>query len=96
MESICALHKREAGLNRSEPAVGALLAGIPSPPQSTASNFMSDSMDGSTHLDVLATVRAAVVHFIENSRGEAADDFTDRTPFMDAGLDSLDIMKVLR
>ena len=54
---------------------------------------MTDSMDGS-HLDVVATVRTTVVHFIEQSRGEAAIDFTDRTPFMDAGLDSLDIMKV--
>jgi len=54
---------------------------------------MADSADGSSHLDVLATVRNTVVHFIKQSRGEAADDFTDRTPFMDAGLDSLDIMK---
>ena len=50
-------------------------------------------MDGSSHLDVVAAVRGTVVHFIEQSRGEAANDFTDHTPFMDAGLDSLDIMK---
>ena len=48
-----------------------------------------------THLDVLATVRGTVVQFLEQSRGEPIDDaFTDHTPFMDAGLDSLDIMKV--
>jgi len=86
------LHKWEAGLCPSEPAPGALLVGVPQP-QMIASS-MAASADGSAHLDVLATVRDTVVHFIEQSRGEAAADFTDRTPFMDAGLDSLDIMKV--
>jgi hypothetical protein len=56
---------------------------------------MPDALDAE-HLDLVAVVRATVVHFIEQSRGEAADDFTDHTPFMDAGLDSLDVMKVRR
>ena len=64
-------------------------------PQHSLADVMPDASDAE-HLDLVAVVRATVVHFIEQGRGEAAEDFTDHTPFMDAGLDSLDVMKVRR
>ncbi len=44
--------------------------------------------------ETVVTVREVVVAFLEGSLGEEPEGFTDRTPFMDAGLDSLDTMKV--
>ena len=67
-----------------------MIAGAP--PQKSADD--PPAAADAAHLDVVAAVRVTVVHFIEQSGGEAADDFTDHTPFMDAGLDSLDVMKV--
>lgn len=48
------------------------------------------------YTEVVTAIRAVVVGFLESSLGEPVDeDFSNRTPFMDTGLDSLDLMKVV-
>ena len=44
-------------------------------------------------VDILAGV---VREYLSEARGSLTDDFGDDTPFMDAGLDSLDLLKVSR
>lgn len=47
------------------------------------------------YAETINAIRWVLVSFLESSLGEPVDEeFSNRTPFMDAGLDSLDLMKV--
>ena len=52
------------------------------------------SMEDAVYSEAVGSIRSVVVGFLEDSHGEPADNFTNKTPFMEAGLDSLDLMKV--
>ena len=43
---------------------------------------------------IVASMSAVIQEYLSEARGAEVDDFTADTPFMDAGLDSLDMLKV--
>lgn len=46
--------------------------------------------------DIVDSLTEVVQGYLTDARGDPADDFTADTPFMEAGLDSLDMLKVSR
>lgn len=53
-----------------------------------------DGHDDRDFLSLVCTLAGVVREYLSEARGSLADDFKDDTPFMDAGLDSLDMLKV--
>lgn len=49
---------------------------------------------GDEYRGIVETLAGVVQNYLTEARGDPADDFTADTPFMDAGLDSLDMLKV--
>ena len=49
--------------------------------------------EDAVYAETVDSIRGVIVSFLEDSLGEPAGDFSNRTPFMAAGLDSLDLMK---
>ena len=51
---------------------------------------------GVQHAPEFAAALRVVTEYLSLSLGPPSEDFTPNTPFMDAGLDSLDLLKVLK
>ena len=54
---------------------------------------VQDSLEEAEYRAAVDTVAAVIQGYLTEARGEPVDDFTFDTPFMDAGLDSLDMLK---
>jgi hypothetical protein len=55
---------------------------------------VQDQNDAVSYQGIVDTVAAVIQEYLTEARGESVDGFTVDTPFMDAGLDSLDMLKV--
>lgn len=54
---------------------------------------VQDSLEAAGYQGIMDTVASVIQEYLTEARGEPVDGFTSDTPFMDAGLDSLDMLK---
>ena len=54
---------------------------------------VQDSLEEAEYRAAVDTVAAVIQGYLTEARGEPVEGFTADTPFMDAGLDSLDMLK---